>query len=693
MDSTSQRSINFSSMHLMVNSAGTHNQLYLAVESTTDHTSQTQVNTLKSAIDDVCDTTRRAPKCESIPEVSLSTPNIARKLYGVNGDVNTLKSAIDDVCDTTRCAPKCESIPEVSLSTPNIARKLYGVNGDHANDQLKVAQLEKEWKIDSWVNHLGSSALLNLNTSDAKALYESIQTDAEAEAGSLDTFSSLPLANQEDLLASEYQKRVWALGKAAFDKASPTVQQDMSCVVRGGCCAHKDMNATKGGASAMLSFWKTNKHLNPPVKLFNKDNDATMSLSDPLGETTEAGAIKLCSLAGAAYNHKDDKKGHQDSHAYWFAQKYSRFRRFPDTSNVRYSSYIDAATELCTFHSAYIEYMEHIRKQKATGRLNHLELNIVKALKCPATLAELISISLYGQIISKPYIRLVRNATAAGRGLADLALLHAQVQRHLRNIISNPSLILGLRSVLSSVTLDGSDWDNPEVLNALRDHGLELPYFTDLFVAFCQGALQAWIRFTEEFSPSAPVALLTPEQHDKAFMPPTNDANEGALGRVWARRFPSLALHKFNAINMNRANQTETYVAENFTLKQHKWIRAEGRRIDSSKLEANRKATIVTAQINEATKNEATLMQRDLPTYTATGSLITLAPASFTGVNAGSGWANTLDRQGLYTPVAGCAYPSVAWGTAGTGATQTACAAQRVVRGRHAMPLETGVPA
>ncbi|CAE6377290.1 unnamed protein product [Rhizoctonia solani] len=85
-----------------------------------------------------------------------------------------------------------------------------------------------------------------------------------------------------------------------------------------------------------------------------------------------------------------------------------------------------------------------------------------------------------------------------------------------------------------------------------------------------------------------------------------------------------------------------------------------------------------------------------IPTYTATGALITLAPAAFTGgVNAGSGWANTADQQGLYTPVAGCAYPSIGWGTVGVSATQTACSggAQRVFRGRHAMPRETGAPA
>ncbi|KEP45562.1 hypothetical protein V565_260290, partial [Rhizoctonia solani 123E] len=579
MDSTSHRNINFSSMHIMANSSESHNQLYLAVESTTDHTSQTQVNVLKDTIDSICDTTRRAPKCEIGPEV-------------------------------TPC-------------TSDIARKLYGVNGDHANDQLKVAQLEKEWKIDSWINYLGNLKLLSLGDSDSKAFYESLHAAAETEVGGAKAFSNLPTANQEDILAAEYQKHIQAVGKAEFDNTEPVIKQDMSCVVRGGCCAHKDMNATKGGTTAMAAFWRANPHLLSPVKLYNKDNDATISLSDPSGEileaekraflVTESGAIKLCSLAGAAYNHKDDKKGHHDSYTFYFYEKYGQLRYFPNTSAVRYSSFIDAATELCTSHCAYIDYMEHIRKQKATGMLNHLESNIVKALNCSATLAELLCMALYGQIISKPYIRSVRSATVAGKGLADLAFLHTQVKQHLEEVISHPSLVLELKSCKSLVAFDSSKWESPKVLTALQKHRSGLPYLTELFVAFCQGALQTWARFTDELSPSAPIALLTSEQRDRAFMPPTNDANEGALGtwRVWARRFPSLTLHRFNAIIMNRANQTKTYIDQTLTLKQHKWVRTEARRIDSSKLEATRRAGIVCAQIKEATRNEEARSQRN----------------------------------------------------------------------------------
>lgn len=76
-----------------------------------------------------------------------------------------------------------------------------------------------------------------------------------------------------------------------------------------------------------------------------------------------------------------------------------------------------------------------------------------------------------------------------------------------------------------------------------------------------------------------------------------------------------------------------------------------------------------------------------------------MSAAEFTGapgINAGNGWANSADQAGLYVPVAGCGYPSSAWGDAVV-ATQAACSgaasAKRTVRGRYALPQENGVPA
>ncbi|KAG8737386.1 hypothetical protein FRC10_008264 [Ceratobasidium sp. 414] len=85
-----------------------------------------------------------------------------------------------------------------------------------------------------------------------------------------------------------------------------------------------------------------------------------------------------------------------------------------------------------------------------------------------------------------------------------------------------------------------------------------------------------------------------------------------------------------------------------------------------------------------------------LPTYTATQTPITLQPATYTaaGVNAGSGWANANDQGGMYTPIAGCAYPPDPWNAVtGSAAACNAGSAQRRFGGRAAMPRETGLPA
>ena len=76
MDSTSQRNINFSSMHIMANSGNTHQQLYLGVESTSSHTSEMQVATLKGSIQAICDISKHAPKCITSPETPLELTEV-----------------------------------------------------------------------------------------------------------------------------------------------------------------------------------------------------------------------------------------------------------------------------------------------------------------------------------------------------------------------------------------------------------------------------------------------------------------------------------------------------------------------------------------------------------------------------------------------------------------------------------------
>src|SRR6266545_4481259 len=92
-----------------------------------------------------------------------------------------------------------------------------------------------------------------------------------------------------------------------------------------GCGCHKDLNTVRGGYNAMERWWKEH-NINGPVLLANWDNDiileernqaiaygdeVTQAQEQALNRST-CGAIKTAQIAGAIFNHKDDKKGHHD---------------------------------------------------------------------------------------------------------------------------------------------------------------------------------------------------------------------------------------------------------------------------------------------------------------------------------------------------------------------------------------------
>ena len=58
----------------------------------------------------------------------------------------------------------------------------------------------------------------------------------------------------------------------------------------------------------------------------------------------------------------------------------------------------------------------------------------------------------------------------------------------------------------------------------------ELPHRTSVLIAFLEGAADTWKCFTSEFAPGGLIDEATVEERDLAWMPPTNDMNEGALG-------------------------------------------------------------------------------------------------------------------------------------------------------------------
>ena len=115
------------------------------------------------------------------------------------------------------------------------------------------------------------------------------------------------------------------VGHAAYDALLPEEKQARVLVIRLGCCMHKELNAAKGAAAALEASWTDSGHASP-IMLYNRDNAAAAAAA-PEGskerERVEAvsscGGIKVAQLAGALFNHKDDKKGHQDEYKFYFS--------------------------------------------------------------------------------------------------------------------------------------------------------------------------------------------------------------------------------------------------------------------------------------------------------------------------------------------------------------------------------------
>ena len=115
---------------------------------------------------------------------------------------------------------------------------------------------------------------------------------------------------------------------------------------------HKDRNATKGGYQAITEAWESIGHA--PCSLANKDNAAILeaaadglidkqAIEHDAVSATAGGAIKLGDLAGALFNHKDNKKGHQDIFRHYARKHLDYAVMFLDTSDTRCMSHLHAS--------------------------------------------------------------------------------------------------------------------------------------------------------------------------------------------------------------------------------------------------------------------------------------------------------------------------------------------------------------
>jgi hypothetical protein len=139
---------------------------------------------------------------------------------------------------------------------------------------------------------------------------------------------------------------------------------------------HKELNSVKGGNVKMMAWWGENK-IAGPVKLMNRDNAAAATAGGSAGmratEVSQGGAVKLTSLAGSLFNHKDDKKGQHDTYQFYMEMMFGYIISFPDTSNTQYQTHCLTTMELIVKPEVYIQLLHLIKDKKDSHTLNNME--------------------------------------------------------------------------------------------------------------------------------------------------------------------------------------------------------------------------------------------------------------------------------------------------------------------------------
>jgi hypothetical protein len=238
--------------------------------------------------------------------------------------------------------------------------------------------------------------------------------------------------------------------------------------------------------------------------------------------------------------------------------------------------------------TALLEFMMHVMYSKTNIGLNHLEVNILKGLKCTSTLTELAVLALYENAVSYPYMRVARGLVNGVRSNAlDLGPWHTKVIRFCDDVAADVNLLLAPDATYKTGTLDGQPWEHPDVFYVVQRMATGLPHLRACLKAFLIGAADTWRRFGEEYREDGVIANLSVATRAKIYINPTNDHNEGALGRLRRamRECARLSLTMHNAKSKYAINGTRDFLrSDAVTSALRVWLRGEARRrIDSGR--------------------------------------------------------------------------------------------------------------
>ncbi|KDQ12824.1 hypothetical protein BOTBODRAFT_176235 [Botryobasidium botryosum FD-172 SS1] len=490
-----------------------------------------------------------------------------------------------------------------------------GISTDHAHDQKRLFRLFGDLKLNYEAELLGEESFQSADRLEDvyPILAEEIERCIE-DAGGEEEWEALTVEERQERERHAYQCVCVRIGKERMNAMSPEERREIALFIWAGCCMHKELNAFKGGAAAMSAYWKAHG-LAGPMKLLNIDNAAAARAGGGAAReramaALQAGGVKLASLAGAIFAHKDKKRGQQDTHLIHLEALFGQMKRFPDTSNGHYGLHGHAAAELIARLDFYHQFLELIRDVKETQGWTNIEWNVYDALHDLDTLTELVTMSIYTEHMSIPYMRFVRGS---GENLLDLGEFHRRVFAHLTRLKTTPRVALPPTADYKTAVLDGKPWTCPDLFDAIARLAPTLPHLEAVFVAFCEGAQETWGRFTEEYEEGGAIASASPPQRELAFMMPTNDHNEGALGsmRVFSRRAPSMTINQHNARAVYRKNNTAAFIRACLGKEDRKYLKRMARERDTSKRPAKCCKIQVALNIQtQKSRNEAVAARR-----------------------------------------------------------------------------------
>jgi len=517
--------------------------------------------------------------------------------------VNDWDDELQNITDIFNDSPLAQESDNF-LRLVEIFVKLSGMSSDHCGKEKKDFKLMGEKKEAAIEQILGEKRILDDSVDELMPHYIQANEEMLKEIGGETAWNALDEAEQKELKSVMLQKLTADLGKDAFEKLSDQEKELFKLFIWVGCGCHKDLNTVLGGYTALSKFW-TENGLEPPILLPNKfnaavindaihagsDNDATSTAAHRAIQSSSRGAIKACKLAGDIFNNKNDKSGHHDQFRIWWQKHVGTVFTFPGTSNTRFQSNCQASAVLTKDREHFIEYLEYAKLKKDRVRFSHMEQNLWKALLDIPTRTEFAVLALYSQAVSQPYMKAIRGDPTLNA--LDLGPLNLKICLFMDRIIEDPTFLVGNNVSHETGTYDGTPWNSEEIVTRVNELAPYLPYLKPALVAFFKGAQGTWKRFTSEYAPGGLIDEATEEEKNRAWMPPTNDVNEGALGsfRVMMRRQPQLTLLQYNARAMFKKNNTAEFMDDKFSEETHQYIRGLAR--EKPTKEKERKIAIV----------------------------------------------------------------------------------------------------